>query len=55
MTDHAEGAEVGQGGRMGLIRFGSRVDVFVPSGIAVVAVREGERTRTGRTVIARWT
>ena len=54
MTDHAEGAEVGQAERLGLIRFGSRVDVFVPPG-AAVAVREGERTRTGRTVIARWT
>ena len=54
VTDHTEGAEVGQGERMGLIRFGSRVDLFVPAG-AAVAVREGERTRTGRTVIARWT
>jgi len=54
VTDHAEGAEVAQGERMGMIRFGSRVDVFVPAG-AVVAVREGERTRTAETVIARWT
>jgi phosphatidylserine decarboxylase len=54
VTDHPEGTEVGQGERMGLIRFGSRVDVFLPAG-AAVAVREGERTRTGETVIARWT
>ena len=54
VTDHAQGALVAQGERMGLIRFGSRVDVFVPAG-AVVAVRQGERTRTAQTVIARWT
>lgn len=54
VTDHAEGAEVGQAERMGLIRFGSRVDLFVPRN-AVVAVREGEKTRAGQTVVARWT
>jgi phosphatidylserine decarboxylase len=54
VTDHAEGTDVGQGERLGVIRFGSRVDVFVPSG-AVVTVRQGERTRTAQTVIARWT
>jgi phosphatidylserine decarboxylase len=54
VTDHPQGAEVAQGERMGLIRFGSRVDVFLPAG-AVIEVREGERTRTAETVIARWT
>jgi phosphatidylserine decarboxylase len=54
VTDHAEGAEVGQAERMGLIRFGSRVDVFVPAG-ATVLVKEGDRTLAARTVVARWT
>ncbi|MFN2317704.1 MAG: phosphatidylserine decarboxylase family protein [Gemmatimonadales bacterium] len=54
ITDHAEGTLVTQGDRMGLIRFGSRVDVFLPPG-AEPRVREGERTRAGQTVIAAWT
>lgn len=53
VTDHAEGAEVGQAERMGLIRFGSRVDVFVPKG-AEVLVKDGDQTRAGATVVARW-
>lgn len=54
ITDHAQGTLVTQGDRMGLIRFGSRVDVFLPPG-AEPRVREGERTRAGQTVIAAWT
>lgn len=53
VTDHAEGATVAQGDRMGLIRFGSRVDVFLPVA-ADAAVRPGDVTRAGQTVIARW-
>ncbi len=53
VTDHAEGAEVGQAERMGLIRFGSRVDIFVPAGVAVL-VKVGENTTAARTVVARW-
>jgi len=54
ITDHAVGATAEQGARLGLIRFGSRVDVFLPPG-AEPRVREGERTRAGQTVIAAWT
>jgi len=53
ITDHQPGTAVAQGERMGLIRFGSRVDVFLPSA-ATVTVRVGERTQAGKTVIARW-
>jgi len=53
VTDHAEGTDVGQAERMGLIRFGSRVDVFVPAGTTVL-VKEGDKTRTAQTVVARW-
>ncbi len=38
---------------MGLIRFGSRVDVFVPAGTTVL-VREGDVTQAGVTVVAEW-
>ncbi len=54
VTDHPEGTTVRQGDRMGLIRFGSRVDVFLPPG-ARTLVAEGEQARAGLTVIAEWT
>lgn len=54
VTDHSAGTEVAQAQRMGLIRFGSRVDVFVPAGVDVV-VQVGDKTRAAQTVIARWT
>ena len=41
-----------QGERIGLIRFGSRVDVALPPGLAV-AVRTGQRLYGGATVVAR--
>lgn len=53
VTDHPADTEVGQGERLGLIRFGSRVDLFVPAGVEVL-VREGDVVRTGLTVVARW-
>jgi phosphatidylserine decarboxylase len=46
-----EGQQVAQGADMGFIRFGSRVDVFVPAN-AVVKVKLGEMTRGGETVLA---
>ncbi|MEO8634067.1 MAG: phosphatidylserine decarboxylase family protein [Gemmatimonadales bacterium] len=53
VTDHQPGTAVTQAARMGLIRFGSRVDVFVPAG-ARVLVHSGEKTLAGHTVIAQW-
>jgi phosphatidylserine decarboxylase len=52
VTYSREGDQVEQGERMGIIRFGSRVDVFLPpSATATVAV--GETTLAGASVIAR--
>jgi phosphatidylserine decarboxylase len=53
VTDHPVGAVVHQGGRLGMIRFGSRVDVFLPTD-ARVRVKVGDATRVGQTVIAEW-
>lgn len=50
-TYSREGERVEQGERMGIIRFGSRVDVFVPPGSGV-KVKVGEATIAGTTVIA---
>jgi phosphatidylserine decarboxylase len=51
ITYSREGEHVQQGERMGLIRFGSRVDVFVPAG-STVRARLGDLTSAGTTVIA---
>lgn len=46
-----EGEEVAAGERFGLIRFGSRLDVFLPEG-ARVLVAEGQTAIAGETVLA---
>jgi phosphatidylserine decarboxylase len=48
----AEGDEVRAGDRLGLMKFGSRFDVFLPER-ADVLVTVGDRVRAGETVIAR--
>jgi phosphatidylserine decarboxylase len=53
VTDHQIGTAVHQGERLGLIRFGSRVDLFLPLGTRVL-VRVGDSTRVGVTVVAEW-
>jgi len=45
------GAEVRAGDRFGIMKFGSRMDVFVPIS-ATLAVAVGDRVRGGETVIA---
>jgi phosphatidylserine decarboxylase len=46
-----EGASVERGQRVGLIKFGSRVDVILPAG-AVLHVKVGQRVRGGASVLA---
>jgi phosphatidylserine decarboxylase len=53
VTDHQVGAEVHQGERLGMIRFGSRVDLFLPAGTRSL-VHTGDTTRAGVTVVAEW-
>lgn len=47
-----EGTKVEQGDRIGLIRFGSRVDLYLPEGVEV-AVEVGQKTVAGVTRIDR--
>jgi phosphatidylserine decarboxylase len=55
VTDAKPGDRVTQGERLGLIRFGSRTDVFLPrSARPVVKVKPGDRVRVGGTVLAEY-
>ena len=52
VTYSREGERVDQGERLGIIRFGSRVDVFLPTS-ATAVVEVGQVTMAGASVIAR--
>jgi len=54
VTDHEVGTRVHQGERMGMIRFGSRVDLFLPPANTRVLVKTGDNTLVGVTVVAEW-
>ena len=47
------GEQVARGERIGLVRFGSRVDLWVPKE-AEILVRVGENVKGGSSVLARW-
>lgn len=49
------GSLLARGERFGLIRFGSRTDVYLPAGTARATVAPGDKVRGALTVIARWT
>lgn len=53
VTRVAVGDEIATGQRIGLMKFGSRMDVFVPPEVDLL-VRAGQRVVAGETVIARW-
>ena len=48
----SEGQALGKGQTLGLIRFGSRVDVFMPPSSVTILVKKGDRLRAGVTRIA---
>lgn len=53
VTRVSEGEELSTGQRVGLMKFGSRMDVFVPPACDLLVVA-GDRVVAGETVIARW-
>lgn len=53
VCDLAPGEAVVRGQRVGMIKFSSRVDLFLPAD-TVVEVQVGQRTRAGESVIARF-
>ncbi|MGA8766642.1 MAG: phosphatidylserine decarboxylase family protein [Candidatus Acidiferrales bacterium] len=49
----SKGESVARGERMGMIRFGSRVDVWLPMAAEVV-VKQGQMVKGGESVLAKW-
>lgn len=49
----AEGDQVRTGQRYGLMKFGSRIDLYLPTH-CTLHVRPGDRVRSGETVVATW-
>jgi phosphatidylserine decarboxylase len=55
VTDPKQGDHIAQAARLGLIRFGSRTDVFLPlSARPAVKVKPGDVVRVGGTVLAEY-
>jgi phosphatidylserine decarboxylase len=53
VCDLVQGQGVRRGARFGIIRFGSRVDVYLPPATTVL-VQEGQFVRAGETILARF-
>lgn len=53
VCDLSQGQSVQRGARFGIIRFGSRVDVYLPPGTEIL-VQAGITTRAGETILARF-
>jgi phosphatidylserine decarboxylase len=51
--DHDKPVPLKTGDRVGMMKFGSRLDLYFPDGDVSVTCREGDRVRAGETVIAR--
>ena len=48
------GSLLARGERFGLIRFGSRTDVYLPANVADATVAPGDRVLGGASIIANW-
>lgn len=48
-----EGQQLAKGDRIGIMKFGSRMDVYLPVGDVEVLVKKGDRVFAGKTVLAR--
>ncbi|MGH6828229.1 MAG: phosphatidylserine decarboxylase [Rhizomicrobium sp.] len=53
VCDLAQGQGVHRGARFGIIRFGSRVDVYLPADATIVA-EAGQTVKAGETILARF-
>lgn len=51
VSETSEGQQLCRGARFGIIRFGSRVDVYLPGAVRVTA-KSGQTVRAGETILA---
>jgi len=51
--DHDKAANVATGERIGMMKFGSRLDMYFPKADVTVVAGKGDRVRAGETVIAK--
>lgn len=51
--DHNKPVAVNIGDRLGMMKFGSRLDMYFPAGDIEVAIKEGDVVHAGETVVAR--
>lgn len=51
--DHNKAVNVGLGERIGMMKFGSRLDIYLPASDVDVACKSGDIVRAGETVVAR--
>lgn len=51
--DHLAPTPVRAGDRIGMMKFGSRLDIYLPDARVDVVVKQGDRVRAGETIIAR--
>ncbi|HEY8948340.1 MAG TPA: phosphatidylserine decarboxylase [Rhizomicrobium sp.] len=51
VSETSEGHQLCRGARFGIIRFGSRVDVYLPGDVSVMA-KAGQTVRAGQTILA---
>jgi len=51
--DHANAVQIKKGDRIGMMKFGSRLDMYFPKDDIEVMVKEGDKVRAGETVVAR--
>ena len=50
---YVEGQVIQRGERLGLMKFGSRMDVYLPQGAVEILVRPGDKVRAGESPVAR--
>jgi len=51
--DHEKPADVKRGQRIGMMKFGSRLDIYLPATDLEILVKMGDTVRAGETVVAR--
>jgi phosphatidylserine decarboxylase len=51
--DHGRAVPVRAGDRIGMMKFGSRLDIYLPAADVEVVVRPGDRVRAGESVVAK--